>query len=305
MQIEVRWWRLVLSIAFLLVCFCAPLCQLIQFAAHSELYSQILLVPFITAYLIWLKRHSLPAGSDPAGKVAVTFICAGFALITAFWLVHPLGGLHTEDYLAWVLGAFLLLLVGVCCSVLPNATMRVLAFPVGLLVFILPIPTILMDWITSFLQSGSAIVACSMLVVSGMPVARDGLILRLPGMNLQVAPECSGIHSTLSLLITSLLAGYLFLRSPWKRALLSIAVVPLALLRNGFRVFTIGQLCVRIGPEMIHSYIHRRGGPIFFALSLIPLFLFLIFLRKSEGRSDRSSERKQSMGSSLQENPTL
>lgn len=166
--------------------------------------------------------------------------------------------------------------------------MRALAFPVGLLIFIVPIPTFLMDWTTSFLQNGSALAAYGMFVLTGMPVAEDGLILHLPGMNLEVAPECSGIHSTLSLLITSLLAGYLFLRSPWKRALLSMAVVPLALLRNGFRIFTIGQLCVRIGPEMIHSYIHRRGGPIFFALSLIPLFLFLILLRRSEQRSDQN-----------------
>lgn len=286
-QIEIRWWRLVLGIALLLICFAAPIYQLLQFAAHSELYSQILLVPFISAYLIWLKRHSLPSGPQPAGKAAVTFTGAGLALIAAFWLARPAGGMDTEDYLAWIFAAFLLLLTGICCSVLSTATMRALAFPMGLLIFILPIPTVLMDWTTSFLQNGSAMAAYGMFVASGMPVAREDLILHLPGMNLQVAPECSGIHSTLSLLITSLLAGYLFLRSPWKRALLSMAVVPLALLRNGFRIFTIGQLCVRIGPEMIHSPIHRRGGPIFFALSLIPLFVFLIFLRRSETRPDR------------------
>jgi exosortase C (VPDSG-CTERM-specific) len=286
-QIEIRWWRLVFGIAILVIGFGAPICQLVQFAAHSELYSQILLVPFITAYLIWLKRNALPSGAQPAARTAVTFIGAGLALLAAFWFARPVGSLHTEDYLAWVLSAFLLLLVGVCCSVLSAATMRALAFPLGLLIFIVPIPTILMDWITSFLQNGSATMAYGMFVLSGMPVAKDGLIFHLPGMNLEVAPECSGIHSTLSLLITSLLAGYLFLRSPWKRALLSLAVVPLALLRNGFRVFTIGQLCVRIGPEMIHSYIHRRGGPIFFALSLLPLFLFLILLRKSERRLDQ------------------
>jgi exosortase/archaeosortase family protein len=63
--------------------------------------------------------------------------------------------------------------------------------------------------------------------------------------------------------------------------ILASAVIPLALLRNGFRIFVIGQLCVHIGPEMINSSIHRHGGPLFFILSLIPLFLLLIFLRKS------------------------
>ena len=101
-----------------------------------------------------------------------------------------------------------------------------------------------------------------------------------------MAPECSGIHSSLVLFITSLLAGYLLLNSPWKRAVLVLAVVPLALLRNGLRIVTIGQLCVHVSPDMINSYIHRKGGPIFFALSLIPFFLLLLFLRRLGSRTN-------------------
>jgi len=83
------------------------------------------------------------------------------------------------------------------------------------------------------------------------------------------------------------MAGYLFLRTPWKRGALAFAVLPLAVLRNGFRIFVIGQLCVRVGPEMGDSPIHHQGGPIFFALSLVPLFFWLLFLRKS----DRTPEK--------------
>ena len=283
----VRWRRLIASIALLLACFSAPIYQLIRFAAHSELYSYILLVPFVTAYLIWIKRRTIPSGAGPANRTGLLFVFAGIIMIAAFWFHRSAGKLQTEDYLAWVFGAFLLFFVGACCLTLSADTMRVLAFPIALLVFILPIPTVLMVWIERFLQEGSPAAACAMFVVLGTPVARDGLNLHVPGISLQVAPECSGIHSTLALLITSLLAGYLLLRSPWRRAWLAFAVVPLALLRNGFRIFTIGELCVHIGPEMIHSYIHRRGGPIFFLLSLIPLFLLLVFLRRAERRVTR------------------
>ena len=61
---------------------------------------------------------------------------------------------------------------------------------------------------------------------------------------------------------------------------LTLFVIPLALLRNGFRIVTVGLLCVHVSPDMINSYIHRKGGPIFFALSLIPFFALLILLRK-------------------------
>jgi exosortase len=121
-----------------------------------------------------------------------------------------------------------------------------------------------------------------MFELAGMPVYYRGLTFQLPNITLMVAPECSGIQSTVALFITSLLAGHIFLRTKWRRSVLTVAVLPLAVLRNGFRIFTIGELCVHMGPQMIHSYIHRKGGPIFFALSLIPFLLLLFFLIKSE-----------------------
>jgi exosortase/archaeosortase family protein len=87
--------------------------------------------------------------------------------------------------------------------------------------------------------------------------------------------------------MTSFLAGYLFLRRFWTRAILVSAMIPLAILRNGFRISVIGWLCVHVSPAMINSPIHRRGGPLFFALSLIPFFLLLLFLRKRDIRAGR------------------
>ncbi|MEI6395048.1 MAG: archaeosortase/exosortase family protein, partial [Verrucomicrobiota bacterium] len=158
--------------------------------------------------------------------------------------------------------------------------------PAAFLVFMVPFPVFLLEGIESFFQRGSAEAAQALFALSGMPVFRQGMSFQLPGFSLQVAPECSGIHSSLVLFITSLLAGYLLLNSPWKRAVLVLAVVPLALLRNGLRIVTIGQLCVRVSPDMINSYIHRQGGPVFFALSLIPFFFLLLFLQRLGSRTN-------------------
>ena len=84
------------------------------------------------------------------------------------------------------------------------------------------------------------------------------------------------------LFITSLVASHLFLRSPWRRLIFVAFVIPLAIIRNGFRILVIGLLCVHVGPHMIDSIIHRRGGPLFFALSLVALSLFLWWLRPQE-----------------------
>jgi exosortase/archaeosortase family protein len=74
----------------------------------------------------------------------------------------------------------------------------------------------------------------------------------------------------------------MFLRTTWRRVLLVLAVIPLGLLRNAVRILVISLLCVHIGPHMINSVIHRRGGPFFFAVSLVPLFAMLWLFRRQE-----------------------
>ena len=271
-----------LATAILVVCFGRPLFDLLRLAAKDDLYSYIPLIPLISLYLIWLQKKSLPRFSDPARKLAALFFAGGLVTIAVYWFGVRSASLADEDYLALTIFAFLLFFTGVCCLFLGKEMLRAIAFPIGLLVFIIPLPEFLRHGIETFLQHGSAAVADGLFKLSGMPVYQDGFMFRLPGFNLEVAPECSGIHSSLVLFIMSLLTGYLFLRKPWNRTMLALAVIPLALLRNGFRIFVIGQFCVRIGPEMINSYIHRHGGPLFFILALIPLFLLLIFFRKSE-----------------------
>jgi exosortase C (VPDSG-CTERM-specific) len=261
--------------------FCYPLFQLFRFALHTDLYSHIILIPLVSGYFVWLKRQELPIAGRPMGQWAVVPALGASAALFCLAVMNDLG---TEDRLSlWAL-AFVFSVLAVCTFAFSAASLRILAFPLGFLIFMAPMPTWLIEGIETFLQHGSASAAFVMLSAAGTPVFREELLFQLPGITLQVAPECSGIRSTLALLITSIVAGYLFLRSPWKRTLLALLVVPLALLRNGFRIFTIGELCVHISPDMIDSYIHRQGGPIFFGLSLIPFSLVLWWLIHSERR---------------------
>lgn len=264
--------------------FAGLLWRLFAFAAADELFSYIPLMPLVSVYLAWMGRTELPRPAPPARLPATFFFLAGAAALAGwFALARAAVSPAAEDSLVLGTLAWLLWLAGAGCWFLGGATMRALAFPFCLLLFMLPFPVWLRAGIETALQHASAIVADWMFVLSGTPVWCDGTSFRLPGMSLEVAPECSGIHSTWVLLITSLVAGRVILRRPWKRALLCLAVIPLALLRNGFRVFVIGELCIHVSPRMIDSPIHHQGGPLFFLLSLIPFFLLLYFLRKGEG----------------------
>lgn len=282
-----------LTTLFLALCFAKPLWDLVWFAFNSQFHSYILLIPFISIYLVWSKSSGLPLGSPPAGKIAALFLMAGAGMLLAYWLaLRPRLRLLEDDYLAVMMISFVLFVVGICGLYWGMEILKAHAFPLGMLVFLVPIPSFAMPPIDSFLQHGSAAVAEGFFNLAGTPYLRSGLIFLLPGIQpIQVARECSGIQSSLVLLITGLVAGYMFLRKPWNRAMLALLMIPLGLLRNGFRVFTIGELCVHISPKMIDSPIHHRGGPIFFALSLIPLFLVLVLLQKFERAGKRSSPK--------------
>ena len=275
--------------AVLTAVFSPPLAHLIRFAAGSDLYSHILLVPLIVVYLVRLKRDELAAAwaekPDPGSRArGAAVVAAGAAAAAAGWVVWRRSGVVAQDWLSYVMVSFACFTVaaGFCC--LGRRIMASLAFPAFFLFFMAPFPAWVTDQVELFLQRASAEVASWIFGLSGATVLRNELVFRLPGITLEVAPECSGIHSSLVLVITSLLAGHLLLNSLWTRTVLVLVVIPLGILRNGFRVFTLGMLCTHIGPHMIDSPIHHRGGPIFFALSLIPFLALLFLLRKWEYR---------------------
>jgi exosortase C (VPDSG-CTERM-specific) len=285
--------------ALLVLCFGPQLCGLARRAFHSDLYSHILLIPFISAYLIFLKRRDLALDSERARVWALAPILSGAGLLAGYWWTARAGWKpKPDDYLALMTLSFLLFLWGGGFLCLGLQTLRRVAFPAAFLIFMVPFPVMARHGIESFFQNGSADAADLLFKVSGAPVFRQGIDFRLPGMVLEVAPQCSGIHSSLVLFITSWLAGYLFLKSPWRRAALTMAVIPLALARNGLRILTIGQLCLHVSPDMINSPIHHHGGPLFFALSLIPFFLLLHLLRRSESRNPPPVDAPMGYGTS-------
>lgn len=266
----------------LALAFSHPLFSLVRHAAGRGLHSHILLVPFISAFLIHRQWHELPTEyrSSP-GWAAVPVAAA----LGAWFLGGNLSGLESiseNDLLAVMALLFLLLLVAGGFLFLGYQWMAAAAFPFAFLIFLIPLPDGAVDWLETASKLASTETADCFFTMTRTPVLRDGTVFRLPGIVIQVAQECSGIRSSWVLFITGVLASHLFLKSPWRRVLLVAFVIPLGIVRNGFRILVIGLLCVHVGPHMIDSIIHHRGGPLFFVLSLIPLFILLWWLRRGD-----------------------
>jgi exosortase C (VPDSG-CTERM-specific) len=250
------------------------------YAAQSPLYSYIPLVPFVAAFLFYTQRKSLITTYRRSLGGAIVFAGIGAAALAAATVLN--GRLSVNDGLALTTLAYVSVVAAGGFLFLGSSWMGSAAFPLAFLVFMIPLPDVAVHQIESASVLASADVSAWLFRVTGTPLLRDGTVLALPGIVLQVARECSGIHSSWVLFMTSLVASHLFLDGPWRRVILVAFVFPLAIVRNSFRILVIGLLCVHVGPHMIESYVHRQGGPIFFALSLVPLFLLLVWLRRQE-----------------------
>ena len=146
-----------------------------------------------------------------------------------------------------------------------------------------PFPPSILDPIVQFLQRWSAEASDILFQVSGIPVFRDEFVFSLPGITIEVAKECSGIRSSLSLLLLGLISGHLYLRTGWAKGVLLIAVIPITIIKNAVRIFTLTALAVYVDPRILGSVAHRRGGiPIFF-LALILMGTVLWALKRLEG----------------------
>jgi exosortase len=147
-----------------------------------------------------------------------------------------------------------------------------------------------LDEIISFLQQYSALAARILFVIAGVPVTQDGTLLSIRDLDIEVAPQCSSIRSSLMLMITTMVLAHLFLCSGWRKALLIAAAVPLAAVKNGLRIFTIVQLGTLVDPGIFDSNLHHRGGVLFFAISVAMTVGLLWVLRRTENAKPQSLE---------------
>ena len=253
--------------------------ELVAFAAHSQVHSYILLIPLVTAYLIYIRWKHLSHELSSSWGYALLSAAAGTGALLASQYFVDLG---QNDYMTLIALSLVSFAIAGAFLFLGSKWAYSAMFPLFFLAFMIPLPEAAVDFLENASKEASAEVANWLFLVSGTPAFRTGTVFQLPGITIEVAKECSGIRSSLVLVITSLLAANMFLHTTWRRALLVCAVIPLGLLRNGLRILVISLLCVHIGPQMINSVIHRRGGPVFFVASLVPLFVMLWWLRRGD-----------------------
>jgi len=163
-----------------------------------------------------------------------------------------------------------------------KAALKSARFPLLFLFLTVPLPNFLLEHIISLLQAGSAEIAEILFNLTGVPVLREGLVFHLPGVNIEVARECSGIRSTMALFILALPVVHYGLHSLWKKLFFLTCAFFMMVLKNGVRIVTLSLLAVYVDPSFLFGTLHRDGGIVFFLLGLLLLLPVLLLLQRGE-----------------------
>ncbi len=272
-----------LTLAFLcglsLIVWFRPLRDLFSLAAGDERYTHIFLIVPVTVTLLvqgWRRHDFTPEWCKPA--IWLLTLSLG-TLGVSFW--GRLDGRPNSS----LAGAMLALVVWWIASFtlcFGSRAFREFSFPLLFLFWVVPIPEILVDQVVSVLQRGSALVAHCLFYICGIPVLQEATTLQIPGLELEVAVECSSIRSSMLLLVTTVLLAHQFLRTPWRRWLAILLVVPLAIVKNGLRIATIGMLAIKVNFDFLTGRLHRQGGFVFLSLAIFGILAVIFILRRSE-----------------------
>jgi exosortase len=193
-------------------------------------------------------------------------------------------GLSQNDFLALTTLGVVTIWIGAFVTFFGLQATRVALFPLGSLVFMIPLPEALLSHIITALQYASADMVDVLFQLTSLPVLREDLSFILPGLSIEVARECSSIRSSMALLITSTLVSHLLLRRWWSKAVVVLLVFPLAIFKNGVRIVTLTLLTLYVDKGFMKGGLHTRGGAVFFGLACVVLLLILVGLRRLEAR---------------------
>jgi exosortase len=238
-------------------------------------FSHGFFVPLLSAYLAWERREALatlPAKPSWWG-LAVMLGAVGILLLGTF---------GSELFLSR--SSFIFLLAGLIIFLLGWSHFRALIFPWAFLFLMVPIPTLILNEITLPLQFLASNLGSSLLRLVGVPVLREGNVIQLPAITLEVVEACSGIRSLVSLITLAIIYCYLLEKDKAIRVLLVVSAVPIAIAANALRIMGTGLAGSYWSPDKAEGFFHEFSGWVIFVLSLLMLFTVHRLLRAGARR---------------------
>ena len=270
------WVPIALSLAAFAFLYRDVIAKLVYDWTYDGNFSHGFLIVPIAAYLVWERRKKLAATPVEPALVGLLLLLGSLATLAA-------GVLGAELFLSRI--SIIGVLGGVVLFTGGWRLLRVLMFPLAFLLLMIPIPAIVFNQISFPLQLLASRGAEYTLSMAHIPVLREGNVIVLANTSLEVAEACSGIRSTLAIVIITLIAAHFVLRSNWRKVVLLALVIPISLFKNAVRIVVLTLLAIHWDMDFLEGRLHRDGGFLFMLLGLALMYPILLALARSEKKT--------------------
>ena len=238
----------------------------------DENYSHGFLIPVISGYLLWQRK-------DELAKARVSPANTGVLIAALGLLMFLVGNVAGENFTMRF--SLLVVVAGAIIFAYGYGFFGAMLFPYMYLFFMLPLPFILYDAVAFPLKLMVTEYSVLALKLVGIPVLREGNIIELTNITLEVADACSGIRSIVSLLALSTAFAFFTQSRFHKRFILIALAIPIAIIANSIRVIGTGILASRYGAVAAEGFFHEFAGLVIFGIAIVMLVLSAIVLRKA------------------------
>lgn len=269
-----------LLIAALAVLYARVLTNLLAQWWRDPNYSYGFVVPFLSVWMLWNRRERIRQHSLAPSWWGLLVVLGAMGLLV-------LGTLGAENFLSRT--SLLFALAGIAMCFCGWSFFRLTFSPWAALFLMIPLPVIIYNRIALPLQFLASRFGTTLLDLTGVPVLREGNIIRLPTLSLEVAEACSGMRSLMALITISVVYAYLFEKRTWRRVALVLSAIPIAVVTNGFRIMGSGLLGQYWSPEKAEGFFHEFSGLLIFCMSCILLWMFHFLLVRITRQNPRES----------------
>jgi len=257
-------WQALGLAALVLLLYYPVLAKLVRDWWNDPNFSHGFIVPLFSAFLVWHERERLREIPTRPSWLGLPIILFGLGILV-------IGSLGAELFLSRT--SLLILIAGLIVYFAGWEFFRALFFPWIFLFLMIPIPAIIFNQITFPLQLLASKLASAILPIFGVPVLREGNVIYLPSMPLQVAEACSGIRSLMSLGTLAIIYAYFLDTNIVRRVILVLAAAPIAVAANALRIVGTGLAVQYWDPEKGLGFFHEFSGWVIFCVSVAMLFL--------------------------------
>lgn len=238
---------------------------------YKKEYSHGFLIPFISGYIIWTKRDALRDSAAMPDLKGIFILFMGIALLM-------LGHVAFEPFTRRF--SFIITILGLIYLLCGSRILKILLFPLGYLIFMIPLPYVIIKSIAVSLRLISAKVTYTILKFSGIPIWQEGANLELPNISLEVADLCTGILSIVAITALSVLYAYFTQRNLVSRLALVLVSIPIAIFSNMLRLIITVGLAYFYGEKILGDVIHQFHGTVNFLITIFLLVLTGVLIRK-------------------------